>query len=132
MKGHAICFWPFSAYSLLIHSRPSFIDAHSISLNDTTLHSFVALNGQRVSIGTYFSPGYDSGSEQNNESCSSIPGPACPANSGNVASGNGEGFVHIHRGFFGISSDPAGIRLSEPGYDWRNPMMSVEIKRSTS
>ena len=92
--------------------------------------SFVALNSQRALIGAFNSPGYDSGTEENNERCSSVPGPACPAGSGNEASGNGEGFVHIHRGFFGISDDPADIRLSESGYDWRNPMMRVEIDQS--
>jgi len=91
----------------------------------------VALNSQRVDAGVYNSPGYDSGTERNNESCSSIPGPACPRDDPdvpiNAASGDGEGFVHVHRGFFGIGDD--GI-LGEAGYDWRNPMMRVEISRS--
>ena len=44
------------------------------------------------------------------------------AKQGNIASGNGEGFVHIHRGFFGKGD------LSQSGYDWRNPMMRVEME----
>ena len=36
--------------------------------------------------------------------------------------GGGEGFVHVHRGFFGI-----GDVLSQAGYDWRNPMVRYEI-----
>ena len=67
-------------------------------------------------------PGYDAGTEENNEDCESIPGPACSASSGNAVSGNGEGFVHIHRGFFGI-----GGQLSQQGYAWLNPMIRIEI-----
>ena len=69
--------------------------------------------------------GPNSGTEENNESCDSIPGPACPAGSGTVQSGNGEGYVHIHRGFFGI-----GGTLSQQGYDWKNPVIQIEVRRS--
>jgi hypothetical protein len=64
---------------------------------------------------------YDAGSENNNELCSSIPGRACPGESGNVHSGDGEGVVHVHRGFFGIGN------LRQADYDWRNPMVMVEV-----
>ena len=43
----------------------------------------------------------------------------------NFSDGNGEGFVHVHRGFFGV-----GGELTAKGYDWRNPMMRVEVSRS--
>ena len=70
-------------------------------------------------------PGLDAGSEENNELCSSIPGPACVDIDGdNVRSGNGENFVHVHRGFFGIGPDLAADR-----YDWRNPMLRVVIEK---
>ena len=70
-----------------------------------------------------FSPGYDAGSEENNELCNSIPGPACmDIDTSNERSGNGEGPVHIHRGFFGIGDLPADR------YDWRNPMLKIEVK----
>ena len=70
-------------------------------------------------------PGLDAGSEENNELCNSIPGPACAdIDTDNVRSGNGEGFVHVHRGFFGVGPD-----LSQVGYDWRNPMLKVEVER---
>jgi len=84
---------------------------------------FVSINGLKLTPGmTLDVPGLDAGVEENNELCTSIPGPACPADSGNVKSGNGEGFVHIHRGFFGI-----GGALSEAEYDWRNPMVRVLV-----
>lgn len=70
-----------------------------------------------------YGPAYDAGTEENNESCQSIPGPACGA-TGNVASGNGEGFVHVHRGFFGV-----GGTLPQADFDWRNPIMSVCFQR---
>lgn len=99
------------------------IASMAINTNDC----FVALNGVKLEPKAVFeSPGFDSGSEENNEDCGSIPGPACAdvevAKQGNVASGNGEGFVHIHRGFFGVGD------LSQTGYDWRNPMMRVEME----
>lgn len=98
-----------------------YITIASMAIN--TNDCFVALNGAYLSPGQVIDvPGYDAGTEANNELCSSIPGPACPSASGNVRSGNGEGYVHIHRGFKGV-----GDRLSSAGYDWRNPMMKVEV-----
>lgn len=96
-----------------------YITVASMAIN--TNDCFVALNGQKIMNTVILGPGYDSGTEENNEMCNSIPGPACPMGSGNVASGNGEGFVHVHRGFFGLDD------LSEQGYDWRNPMVRFEI-----
>lgn len=110
-------------FTVPVNSRFLRMTVASMAVN--TNDCFVALNNQRIYIGDFNSPGYDSGTEENNESCSSIPGPACPMDSGNVASGNGEGVVHIHRGFHGVGDD-----LSEAGYDWRNPMLRVEIGHS--
>lgn len=61
---------------------------------------------------TVFSPAYDSGSERDDERCTSIPGPAveCPggAGLGGVPAGGEEGYVHIHAGIHGIDDlDPA-------------------------
>lgn len=63
------------------------------------------------------------GTEENNELCSHMPGPACPANSGNVDAGPGEGYVHAHRGFHGVGD------LSEADYAWLNPAAEVFIAR---
>ena len=96
------------------------IASMAINTNDC----FVAINGMQLSRGMVLdTPGLDAGTEENNEKCNSIPGPACAEiDTDNVRSGNGEGFIHIHRGFFGIGPD-----LSEVGYDWRNPMMRVTV-----
>ena len=81
----------------------------------------MAINRAKVSHGdTIMGQGYDAGTEENNERCESIPGPACPDDDGNEASGNGEGFVHIHRGISG----KADLSFD---YNWNNPMMRVEI-----
>lgn len=92
----------------------------AINTNDC----FTSINGARLYSGQVLDlPGLDAGSEENNEQCNSIPGPGCAdISSDNVRSLNGEGFVHVHRGFFGIGSLPNAIR-----YDWRNPMMRVVV-----
>jgi hypothetical protein len=72
------------------------------------------------------SPGYDSGSETNDELCVNIPGPACsafPKTNRTDLNDNGEGFVHIHRGMHGIGDLDASV------YDWRNPMLRIEFQR---
>lgn len=97
-----------------------------VSLATMAIHTndaFVAINGRKLMPGDVFTgPAYDAGSEENNELCSSIPGPACASiDTGNIRSGNGEGFVHVHRGFFGIGD------LSAAGYDWNNPMVLYEV-----
>ena len=66
------------------------------------------------------------GTEVNNELCSHIPGPACSATSGNAEQEPGEGFVHIHRGFYGI-----GGELSAAGYNWQNPVAEIYISNPT-
>ena len=91
----------------------------SMAMN--TNDCFVAINGAVLTDGQVLDlPGLDAGSEINNELCDSIPGPAC-GGPPNVQSGGGEGFVHVHRGFFGVGD------LSEAGYAWRNPMMRVGV-----
>lgn len=77
-------------------------------------------NGSR----TYFSPGYDGGTEPNDEWCMHIPGPTCggagPSPGVNPAD---EGYVHVHRGIHGVGD------LSPSVYDWRNPVAKITITR---
>lgn len=110
------------SFEVTVNGNFPFVSFVSMAVN--TNDCFVGISSMPLEAGqTIWSPGYDAGSEENNELCSSIPGPACPDGSGNVASGNGEGFVHIHRGFFGIGGD-----LAESSYDWRNPMLRIEVE----
>mmetsp|Transcript_3135 Transcript_3135/g.6751 ORF Transcript_3135/g.6751 Transcript_3135/m.6751 type:complete len:241 (-) Transcript_3135:34-756(-) len=101
-------------------------DYEYITIASMAIHTndcFVALNGVKAKPGSVYDVnGLDAGSEENNEDCGSIPGPSCNAfDTNNERSGNGEGYVHVHRGFFGLGD------LPEDRYDWRNPMMRVSV-----
>lgn len=75
-------------------------------------------------------PGYDAGTEENNEDCASIPGPACAdIDAANESSGNGEGFVQVHRGVHGMF-DGLETDLAPSAYDWRNPMLLVTVQEA--
>ncbi|MCB1985148.1 MAG: spondin domain-containing protein [Burkholderiales bacterium] len=91
-----------------------------------TNDAFIALRDVALPKGnrsvTYFANAYDAGSETNDESCSTIPGPAC-GGAGPSPEDEGEGFVHIHNGIHGIGGLDAAL------YDWRNPAAQVVIKR---
>ena len=100
------------------------VAAMLVPTNDT----FMAINGMR-GPGIYGktewrAPAYDAGTEENDELCSSIPGPP------GVCGGEGynpndvaEGFVHINNGFQGIGD------LSAADYDWRNPVAKVTVRK---
>ena len=101
-----------------------------------TNDGFIALNGvkapKRGSV-TYYSPGYDAGTEPNDELCINIPGPQCVA-SGVEGEGrspidnNAEGYVHIHSGIHGdIGSLPYNVTANV--FDWRNPVAKITITR---
>lgn len=91
-----------------------------------TNDAFIALRDVKLPSGgkavTYLADAYDAGSETNDESCNTVPGPAC----GGMAlspDDQGEGFVHIHNGIHGVGG------LSAATYDWRNPTAQIVIKR---
>ena len=90
-----------------------------------TNDGFIALNGvevPRAGSQTFSVPGYDAGSEPNDELCASIPGPLCGGEGGSPNAG-GEGFVHIHAGIHGIGD------LNASAYDWRNPVATIKVER---
>ena len=91
-----------------------------------TNDSFIALNGVKApkkgKTKVYYSPGYDAGSEPNDESCLNIPGPFCKGN-GHSPEAGGEGYVHISAGIAGIAD------LMADTFDWRNPTAKIVIKR---
>lgn len=90
-----------------------------------TNDGFIALNSvkaPRHGSETYYSPGYDAGTELNDELCISIPGPTC-GGEGPSPSVDGEGYVHINRGIHGIGD------LAPDVYDWRNPVARITITR---
>ena len=101
-----------------------------------TNDGYFALNGvkapKRGSV-TYYSPGYDAGSEFNDDDCANIPGPQCggiglsPYDPDNTD----EGYVHIHRG---IQGPVANLLPDFEGvvFDWRNPVAKITITRIRS
>jgi hypothetical protein len=95
-----------------------------------TNDGFIALNEvplPRYGTAVYHSPVYDAGSERNDETCASIPGPffeECggPGNGGAPVGGE-EGYVHIHAGIHGIGDLKPEMR------DWRNPAAKITVQR---
>jgi len=73
---------------------------------------------------TLYSPGYDAGTEPNDEVCANIPGPTC-GGEGLSPEVDGEGYVHINRGIHGIGDLAADV------YDWRNPVAKITITRKS-
>lgn len=92
-----------------------------VNTNDT----FFALRGVRIPLSGgafYFQPGWDAGTEVNNEACTHVPGPACPMDSGNIAEdGDGEGFIFTQEGIHGIGD------LIPDQHDWRNPVAYIVV-----
>jgi hypothetical protein len=94
-----------------------------------TNDAFVALDAVELPVNgslTYTAVAYDAGSERNDETCASIPGPGfgeCGGPGGGAKPGGGEGFVHVHRGIHGVGDfDPADRA-------WQNPVAIVTITR---
>ena len=83
----------------------------------------VAINGMMLpkKHRMVMTPGYDGGTEINDELCANIPGPTCGGEP--FSDADGEGFVHIHRGIQGIGD------LAASEYDWRNPIARISVKR---
>ena len=90
-----------------------------------TNDGFIALNSvkaPRHGTRTYYSPGYDAGTETNDELCVNIPGPTCGGTPFSPED-DGEGYIHVHRGMHDVGDLPAHT------YDWRNPVAKISITR---
>jgi hypothetical protein len=90
-----------------------------------TNDGFIALDSVQVpksGSATYYSPGYDAGTELNDELCANIPGPTCGGAGESLEEVN-EDYVHIHRGIHGIGD------LNASTYDWRNPVAKITVTR---
>lgn len=88
-----------------------------------------AVNGVRAPKGKntldLVSPAYDAGTEDNDELCVSIPGPPFLCNGEGVSTEGGEGSVYVHSGIRGIGD------VNADTYDWRNPVASISIRRTS-
>ncbi len=109
------------------HSRIS-LAAMLIPTNDT----FFAVNGARLphfGPTTLSAPGYDAGTEENDQDCANIPGPVCGGEGFSEEPGPGdEGFVFIGNGFHELDPNDDGV-LGPFTYDWRNPVARVTVRR---
>jgi hypothetical protein len=93
-----------------------------VTTNDTFfgVDSFILHGGNRRMHTS--APGYDAGSEANDDLCESIPGPPCGNPFVRVTEG-AEGFVHINPGITGRGDlDPAEL-------SWLNPVVNVRFER---
>ena len=116
---------PGASVSIMVSAPWSATHISLASMMIPTNDSFIALDSVKAPwFGRfeYYSPGYDAGSEPNDELCVSIPGPVCGGEGGSPGVG-GEGYVHVNNGIQGIGD------LSPAVYDWRNPVAKISIRR---
>lgn len=119
--------FPGDSVTVTVRSRSANDRLSLVGMLIPTNDSFVGLNNVRGSRNhrrvTYTAPAYDAGTETNDELCASIPGPVC---GGEALSPNddGEGYVHISAGIFGVGDLP-----DVADRDWRNPVARVSIRR---
>lgn len=119
-----------STVTLTIQGRPHRDKLSLAAMLIPTNDAFIALDAVPLPVHgsvTYTAQAYDAGSEVNDETCASIPGPAfteCGGGPGGGGKpGGGEGFVHVHRGIHGVGDfDPARRT-------WMNPVAVIRITR---
>jgi hypothetical protein len=122
---------PFEPVTFEISSRGHFDRLSMVSMLVNTNDAFLAIDTVRLpkrrgkSL-TYYAIAYDAGSENNNQLCAYVPGPACEElDSGNSRDeSEAEGVVYVHNGVHETGE------LSPAKYDWHNPVAKVVITRS--
>jgi len=122
---------PGASVTVRVKTRGRFDHLSVASMLIPTNDAFIALNDVAGPNGndtqTLYSGAYDAGTERNDESCASIPGPhfdECGGPGGGAAPDGGEeGYVHVHAGIHGIGDLNAAER------DWRNPVARIVIRR---
>jgi len=127
---------PGESITLRVETIGAFDHVSLAAMLIPTNDAFFALNGVEGPRGnnelTLFSPAYDAGTEANDESCESIPGPGfieCNGDGGGAMIGGGEGYVHIHAGIHGAGGGLPTSNLNASLRDWRNPVAKVTIRR---
>ena len=121
---------PGQSVTQRVSTRGGFDNVSVAAMLIPTNDGFFALNDAEGPNGeqsiTVYSPAYDAGTERNDETCASIPGPnfiECGGPGGGGAPGGGEGYVHIHAGIHGIGDLEPTLR------DWRNPVARITVRR---
>lgn len=121
---------PGQSRTITLRTRGGFDHITMAAMLIPTNDAFFALRDVAGPTGqsaiTVTSPAYDSGTERNDETCASIPGPnfaECGGRGGGGQPvGGEEGYVYIHQGIQGVG-DLAASR------DWRNPVAQIRIRR---
>ncbi len=124
---------PGTSVTIKVRTRGNFDHVSVASMLIPTNDAFFALNDVEVPLGKeptmHTSVAYDAGSERNDETCASIPGPhftECGGSGGGGAPvGGEEGYVHVNAGIHGIGDLNAAER------DWRNPVARIVIRRTS-
>jgi hypothetical protein len=121
---------PGASTTLIVEGRSGFprlsLAAMLIPTNDAFVAAHSVLLPKDYKTMTYTLSAYDAGTERNDETCASIPGPNFPECGGpgsGGAPGGGEGFVHVHAGIHGVGNFAPANR------DWRNPVAVVTVRR---
>lgn len=114
---------PGQSVTLHVKSKGRFNHLTVAAMLLPTNDGVIALNGMKLSkhSRSVMVPGYDAGSELNDELCAHIPGPHCGG--APFSDEDGEGFVHIHPGITGVGD------LLASQYDWKNPIAKITVKR---
>ena len=119
---------PGASRTVIIESDGGYLSAAAMLI--ATNDAFYGVRGVKLpeagSSITVYAPAYDAGSEENNERSGDVP----LTNLGNsrdigTNAGDGEGFIHIHPGIFGVG------QLKPVVYDWKNPVAVITIKNIT-
>ena len=114
---------PGESVTINVKSKGSFKYLSVVAMLLPTNDGLVAVNGIKLpnKQRMVMARGYDGGSEVNDELCAHIPGPHCGG--APFSDEDGEGYVHIHPGIFGIGD----LQASE--YDWKNPIAKITVTR---
>ena len=123
---------PGASKVVTVRTRGDFDHISVAAMLVPTNDGFFAVNGVEGPEGSHtlvlYSPAYDSGTEVNDELCTSLPmGPPfteCGGPADGGAPGGGEGYVHIHAGVHGF-----GGSMNPSMRDWRNPVAKIVIRR---
>ena len=114
---------PGQSVTLHVKSKGHFNHLTIAAMLLPTNDGVIALNGMKLPnrSRSVMVPGYDAGSELNDELCAHIPGPHCGG--APFSDEDGEGFVHIHPGITGVGD------LLSSQYDWKNPIARITVKQ---
>jgi len=126
---NGVLLMPGETTSITIQSNPGrgllTVVAMLLPTNDT----FFALNGvnlPRRGTTSFLAPGYDAGTEYNDQDCANIPGPLCGGEGYSpVAGDDDEGYVHIGNGFHDLGDDV----LKPQRYDWNNNVAKITVTK---